>query len=103
MTVAKYINQLLSYEEYSFSLNELVENISKSETSIKSELNRLVAKKEVINLRKGFYLIIPPRYSVAQRLPIQLYIEKLFNYLDRNYNGARVSAAEVHVRDRRAT
>ncbi|HZJ79631.1 MAG TPA: type IV toxin-antitoxin system AbiEi family antitoxin [Dysgonamonadaceae bacterium] len=96
MTVAKYINQLLSYEEYSFSLNELVENISKSETSIKSELNRLVAKKEVINLRKGFYLIIPPRYSVAQRLPIQLYIEKLFNYLDRNYYVALLSAAKFH-------
>jgi len=36
---------------------------------------------EVANLRKGFYLIITPRYSSAQKLPIQLYSEKLFNYL----------------------
>lgn len=96
MTVAKYIKQLLSYEEYSFSLNELIGNIDNNETSIKSELSRQVAKKEIINLRKGFYLIITPRYSVAQKLPIQLYCDKLFKYLDRNYYVALFSAAKIH-------
>lgn len=96
MTVAKYIKQLLSYEEYSFSLNELIENIDKTDTSIKSELNRLIEKKEIVNLRKGFYLIITPRYSTAQKLPIQLYVEKLFIYLDRNYYVALLSAAKFH-------
>lgn len=96
MTVANYIKKLLSYEEYSFSLNELIENIHKSETSIKSELSRLIAKKEIVSLRKGFYLIITPRYSSAQKLPIQLYCEKLFNYLDRNYYVALFSASKFH-------
>ncbi len=96
MAVANYIKQLLSYEEYSFSLNELIENIHKSETSIKSELSRLIAKKEIVNLRKGFYLIITPRYSSAQKLPIQLYCEKLFNYLNRNYYISLFSAAKFH-------
>ncbi len=95
-TVANYIKQLLSCEEYSFSLNELIENINKTETSIKSELSRLIAKKEIVNLRKGFYLIITPRYSSAQKLPIQLYSEKLFKYLDRNYYVALFSAAKFH-------
>jgi len=96
MTVANYIKQLLSYEEYSFSMNELMDNIPKSETSIKSELSRLIAKKEIVNLRKGFYLIITPRYSSAQKLPIQLYCEKLFKYLDRNYYVALFSAAKIY-------
>jgi predicted transcriptional regulator of viral defense system len=96
LTVANYIKQLLSYEEYSFSLDELFENIHKSETSIKSELSRLIAKKEIVNLRKGFYLIITPRYSSAQKLPIHLYCEKLFKYLDRNYYVALFSAAKFH-------
>ncbi len=96
MTVANYIKQLLSYEEYSFSLNELIENINKTETSIKSELSRLTAKKEIVNLRKGFYLIITPRYSSTQKLPIQLYCEKLFKYLNRNYYVALFSAAKFH-------
>ena len=96
MTVSNYIKQLLSYEEYSFSLDELIANIHKSETSIKSELSRLIAKKEIINLRKGFYLIITPRYSSAQKLPIQLYCEKLFKYLGRNYYVALFSAAKFY-------
>jgi predicted transcriptional regulator of viral defense system len=96
MTVANYIKQLLSYEEYSFSLNELIENINKTETSIKSELSRLIAKKEIVNLRKGFYLIITPRYSSTQKLPIQLYCEKLFKYLNRNYYVALFAAAKFH-------
>ena len=73
-----------------------MENIHKSETSIKSELSRLIVKKEIVNLRKGFYLIITPRYSSAQKLPIQLYCEKLFKYLDRNYYVALFSAAKFH-------
>ena len=96
MTVAKYIKQLLSYEEYSFSLNELIDNLNKSETSIKSELSRLITKKEIVNLRKGFYLIITPRYSSSQKLPIQLYCEKLFKHLNRNYYVGLFSAAKFH-------
>lgn len=96
MTVVNYIKQLLSYEEYSFSLNELIENINKSETSIRSELSRLITKNEIVNLRKGFYLIITPRYSSSQKLPIQLYCEKLFKYLERNYYVGLFSAAKFH-------
>lgn len=96
MTVSNYIKQLLSHEEYSFSLDELTANLQKSETSIKSELSRLIAKKEIVNLRKGFYLIITPRYSSAQKLPVQLYCAKLFKYLNRNYYVALFSAAKFH-------
>ena len=96
LTVTKYIKQLLSYEEYSFSLNELIRHINKSEASIKSELSRLIAKKEIINLRKGYYLIITPRYSSAQKLPVQLYSDKLFKYLGRYYYLALLTAAKFH-------
>lgn len=96
MTVADYIKQCLSVEEYSFSLNELQTVLDKSETSIKSELSRLIEKKSIINLRKGFYLIVPPRYSKQGQVPIQLYIEKLFKYLNRNYYLGFYSAAKFH-------
>lgn len=96
MKVSEYIKYLLSYEEYSFSLNELIDHLNRSESSIKSELSRLIVKKEIVNLRKGFYLIITPRYSSAQKLPVQLYCEKLFKYLDRNYYIGLFSAAKFH-------
>jgi len=96
LSVTKYIHQLQSFEEYAFSWNELLNSCDKTETSLKRELSRLVEKKEIINLRKGFYLIIPPRYSKQGQIPIQLYIEKLFKTLARNYYLGFYSAAKFH-------
>ncbi len=96
MTISNYIKQLQTYEEYAFSWNELLENCNKTDISLKRELSRLVEKKEIINLRKGFYLIIPPRYSKQEQLPIQLYIDKLFKNLERNYYLGFYSAAKFH-------
>lgn len=83
-------------EEYSFSLDELHNQTGKTESSVKSELSRLASKKEILNLRKGFYLIITPRYSTAQKIPVQLYCEKFFKYLERNYYLGFYSAARLH-------
>jgi len=96
VAVAEYINILLSKEEYSFSWEEIIENTSKSETAIKRELSRLVSKGKVVNLRKGFYLIITPRYEKMGVLPIELYVNKLFEYLNRMYYLSLYSAAKFH-------
>lgn len=96
MTIAEYIKILLSAEEYSFSVDELRSKLEKTETAIKRELDRLTEKGEIVNLRKGFYIIITPRYSKAQKLPIQLYCEKLFKFLGRNYYVGLFSAAKFH-------
>lgn len=85
MTVSEYIYYLQSYEEYAFSWKELKENCDKTEISLKSELSRLVDKRQIMNLRKEFYLIILPKYSKFGQIPIQLYIEKLFKSLDRKH------------------
>jgi len=96
LTVSEYIKQLQSFEEYSFSIEEVIKNASKDSIAVKRELSRLVEKKEILNIRKGFYLIIPPRYATSEKLPIQLYSEKLFKYLDRKYYVGLYSAAKIH-------
>lgn len=96
MNAKAYINYLLSIENYSFSLEEIIQHTDGKGTSLKFELARLINKKVIINLRKGFYLIIPPRYSKQGHLPTQLYIEKLFKYLDRNYYLGFYSAAKFY-------
>jgi len=96
MNVTKYIKTLLSYEVYAFSIEELYDNIPKSKTAIKSEVSRLVSAKEIQNLRKGFYIIMTPRYSNIQKLPIELYCDKLFQYLNRKYYVALFSASKLH-------
>lgn len=96
MRAKEYIRYLLSLESYSFSLDEIGKNISSEGTALKSELARLVNKNEIINLRKGYYLIIPPRYSKSGFLPIQLYIDKLAKELKRNYYLGFYTAAKFH-------
>ena len=96
MSVSDYIKQLQSYEEYAFSVDELRKNSTAPETTLKKEITRLVEKEEIINLRHGFYLIIPPRYKSLKKLPIQLYVEKLFSHLNKPYYVALYSAAGFH-------
>ena len=96
MRAKDYIKHLLSIENYSFSLEEIINNTESEGTSLKFELARLVEKKELVNLRKGFYLIIPPRYSKQVQLPIQLYVDKLFKSVNRNYYLCHYSAAKFH-------
>jgi len=92
----EYIKHLLSLENYSFSLEEISNQTDSTDTALKFELARLVEKGEIVSLRKGFYLIIPPRYSKQGNLPIQLYIHKLCKSLNRNYYLGFYSAAKFH-------
>lgn len=96
MKAKDYIRECLTLENYSFSLDELENRTDGTRPALKAELARLTEKKEVISIRKGFYLIIPPRYSKQGRLPIQLYIDKMFKFLDRNYYVGFYAAARFH-------
>lgn len=96
MNSKEFIKHLLSIECYSFSLEEIAKNTDGKGTSLKFELARLIKKGEIVNLRKGFYLIIPPRYTKQGKVPIQLYAEKLFKSLNRNYYLGFYTAAKFH-------
>lgn len=95
-SVYEFTQQLLSYEEYSCSWDEIIGNVEKTPIGLKSEINRLIIKKELINLRKGFYLIPGPRYKKTGHLPAELYVDKLFKWLNRPYYVGLFSAARLH-------
>lgn len=96
MSVTTYIKQLQRYEEYAFSWEELLKNCDVSTSTLRKELRRLSEKKEIINLRKGFFLIVPPRYQNLGKLPVQLYVDKLFQQLGKKYYVGLYSAAAIH-------
>lgn len=96
MDTKEFIKHLLSIESYSFSLEEIAKNTNGEGTSLKFQLARLIEKQEIVNFRKGFYLIIPPRHSKQGKIPLQLYAEKLFKSLNRNYYLGFYTAAKFH-------
>ena len=96
MYLAEYIKEKLSLEEYSFSTEELQAVTHKEKEALTTDLSYLTKKGDIMPLRRGFYLIIPPRYSKQGKLPIQLYIENLFKNLNRPYYLGLYSAAKFH-------
>jgi predicted transcriptional regulator of viral defense system len=96
LQLSDFIKERLSLEEYSFSIDELHRLSQKEKKGLKTDLAYLTKKGDIVALRKGFYLIIPPRYSKQAKLPIQLYSEKLFKSLDRPYYIGLYSAAKFH-------
>lgn len=94
--VTDFVNQCLAYEQYAFSWEELKAEIPKSDIALRHELVRLSGKKELLTLRQGFYLILPPRYKAFGKLPLELYAENLFRFLGKPYYIAFFSAAAFH-------
>lgn len=94
--VTDFITRLQSYEEYAFSWEELTTNCDTPQPTLRKDLIRLAERGDILNLRKGFYLILPPRYRSLGKLPLQLYVDKLFRYLGKPYYVAFYSAAGLH-------
>lgn len=94
--VSSFIRELQSYEEFAFSTEELLQKSAAPESSVRKELSRLSSDQQIINLRKGFYLIMPPRYQHYGKLPIELYVDKLFTFLEKPYYIGFYSAAAYH-------
>ncbi|RFN60277.1 type IV toxin-antitoxin system AbiEi family antitoxin [Marixanthomonas ophiurae] len=97
MNLSDFITNQLSFENYAFTYAQIVQAYAdKSETSVQSDLKYATQKGDIIPLRHHFYLIIPPRYSRFGKLPIELYVNGLFEYLDRKYYVGLYSAAKFY-------
>ena len=97
MNLSDFIKDRLSFESYAFNWDELLlAGGNKSEASVQSQLSYAIQKGDIIPLRHHFYLIIPPRYSKFGKLPLDLYVNSLFEFLDRNYYIGLYSAAKFY-------
>ena len=95
--ISDWINQQLTKGNYSFTLRYLHSDMpDKSDASIKLALKRLVDKKKIISVSKGFYIIIPPAYQNLGILPPAMFMDDLMAYLKRPYYISLLSAASLH-------
>ena len=91
-----YIKAIRSNGRYAFTIDELTHAIPKSIKNIRKDLDRLNAKGEIINIRRGFYTILPPEYQNMGLIPVDYYIDDLMKYIPRNYYVGLLSAAMFH-------
>ena len=91
-----FFNKLRAKGRYSFTYKEIQDIFNLSEQAVNQNLYRLKLKKVIAQVRKGFYVIIPPEYSAAGMLPAELFIDDLMHSLKKNYYIGLLSAAVMH-------
>lgn len=91
-----YIVNIQSKGIYTFSKKNLLRSFKISDEALAMAINRLVKKKQIVIVRKNFYIIIPPEYLSRGILPPILFIDDLMKFLERDYYVSLLSAAIYH-------
>lgn len=97
LKILKWIELLQSEGALSFSL-ELAKNElpAYSDIALKRALSRLSEKGKIISVYKGYYLILPPQYTLQGILPPSLFLDAFFQFLERPYYLSLLNAAAYH-------
>lgn len=92
-----WVNHLLAKGKNAFALHQFRADFPEhSDTANKFALKRLVDKKQIISIHKGYYLIISPQYRSKGTLPPTLFLDAFMQALDRPYYLALLNAAAYH-------
>ena len=96
MTLQKWIKDRAIHGYPTFSIEDVRESgMYSSEQIMKNELNRLCSNKIIVNVYRGFYVIIPVHYVLRGSVPATYYIDQLMAYLGKSYYVCMLSAAEL--------
>jgi len=93
---AEYIRSLRTNGKYAFTIDDLVRDIPKPLKNIRKNLDNLREKGDIINVRRGFFAIIPDEYKNMGVIPVEFYIDVLMKYLCKNYYVGLYSASMFH-------
>lgn len=94
--ISAYLIQVQSEGRYTISLEELRKKFNVSEKALLQNIYRLKSKKLLAQVRKEFYVIIPPQYLNRGMIPPTLFIDDMMKHLDKDYYVGLFSAAALH-------
>lgn len=94
--VENYLTEIQSKGRYLVTLSELKSRFDISEKAILQKIFRLKSKNQLAQVRKEFYIIIPPQYSNQGIVPPTLFVNDMMYFLNRKYYVGLFSAAALH-------
>lgn len=94
--IENYLSDIQAKGRYAVTLAELKNRFDSSEKAIKQNIYRLKSKNQLAQVRKEFYVIVPPQYSNRGMIPSTLFIDDLMKYLNREYYIGLLSASALH-------
>lgn len=92
----EYIDAVRAKGRYAFTLEELKDKFDISDKAILQNLYRLKSKKKIVQIRKGFYTLLPAEYSNYGVIPASMYIDDMMISLNKKYYLGVISAAAIH-------
>lgn len=95
-SVEDYVFKIQSKGRYTLTLAELRSNFDSSEKAILQNIYRLKSKNLLAQVRKEFYVILPPQYSNRGMIPPTLFIGDMMEFLEREYYVGLLSASALH-------
>ena len=95
-SLSKFVDSLQQRGRYSFSKREAQSALAISPVALKFSLNRLIAKKRIASVKRGFYVIIPVEYMSTGIIPADWFIDDLMKFLGVEYYVGLLSAAALH-------
>lgn len=94
--ISDYLYEIQAQGRYAISLHELRERFGPNEKAIAQKLHRLKKENKLAQVRKEFYVIVPPQYSHQGILPTTYYLDDMMKFLKREYYLGLYSAAALH-------
>lgn len=96
-SISDWIHRLPALGEYCFSKAQVIGDFPeiRPETLARA-LTREVRKQTVFSPHQGFYVIIPDEYKARGVVPQGFYMDRLMEYLGREYYVALLNAADMH-------
>lgn len=94
--ISDYLYEIQAQGRYAISLHELRERFGPNEKAIAQKLYRLKKENKLAQVRKEFYVIVPPQYSHQGILPTTYYLDDMMQFLKREYYLGLYSAAAIH-------
>lgn len=95
-SIAEYINHLQTRGRYNFTKLEAERALNSSGTGLKLALLRLIKKSRIVQVREGFFIIIPLEYASTGLLPAEWFIHDLMKFIGQPYYAGLLSAAALH-------
>src|SRR3989449_1851405 len=95
-SASAFLEALQGSGRYTFTRAEAAKALGLSDVALKNALWRLARTGRVASPRRGFYVIVPPEYRVAESLPAAWFIRDLMDYLRRPYYVGLLTAASLH-------
>lgn len=94
--IEDFLIDIQSKSRFALTWDELQDKFESSDKALKQNLYRLKNKNRLAQVRREFYVIIPPQYSKRGMVPPTLFINDMMLYLDREYYIGLFSAAALH-------